>query len=109
MLCSGIAHGSSFRALADGLGIRVVDEVRFADHHRYSLNDVERLHARAKDLKAELIVTTEKDAGKLGPLLPFGDRAWWAICLGAVVSVGEDRLRRLVMEQPMDRMTGACA
>ena len=72
VLCSGIGHAASFRATADVLGVTVLDEIAYADHHRYTSGDLERLRAIVKEVKAEVVITTEKDAGKLAPLLTRG-------------------------------------
>jgi tetraacyldisaccharide 4'-kinase len=96
LLCSGVGHAGSFRSLVERIGIRILDEVAYADHYAYTSQDVERLRARAAELQAELVVTTEKDAGKLASLLQVTDN-WWAVRLTTHVTVGEDRLRRLVL------------
>jgi tetraacyldisaccharide 4'-kinase len=99
LLCSGVGHAGSFRSLVEQIGIRILDEVAYADHHAYTSQDVERLSARAAELRAELIVTTEKDACKLVSLLQPTDN-WWAVRLTTHVTVGEDRLKQLVLSQP---------
>ncbi|MDH4186449.1 MAG: tetraacyldisaccharide 4'-kinase [Nitrospira sp.] len=96
LLCSGVGHAGSFRALVESIGIRVLDEVVHADHHAYTSGDVERVRAKAAECQAELIVTTEKDAGKLASLLQPDD-CWWAVRLTTVVTTGEERLRELVL------------
>lgn len=98
LLCSGVGHAGSFRSLVETLGIRALDEVAYGDHHAYTSQDVERLRARATELQAELVVTTEKDACKLSSLLQSTD-SWWAVRLTTKVTVGEDRLRRLVFRR----------
>jgi tetraacyldisaccharide 4'-kinase len=95
LLCSGVGHAGSFRSLVERIGIRIIDEVAYADHHAYTSQDVESLSARATELQAELVMTTEKDACKLTALLQPTD-SWWAIRLSTDVIAGEDRLRRLV-------------
>lgn len=95
LLCSGVAHAESFRATAAAMGFRILDEVVYRDHHHYTEADVTRVRARAVEVKADVIVTTEKDAGKLAPWLRQDD-AWWAIRLATDVTVGEERLRRLL-------------
>jgi tetraacyldisaccharide 4'-kinase len=96
LLCSGVGHAGSFHSLVEQIGLKVLDEVVFADHHAYTSQDVERLSARAIELQAELVVTTEKDACKLAALLQHTDN-WWAVRLSTEVTVGEDRLKRLVL------------
>ena len=96
LLCSGVGHAGSFRSLVEQIGIRILDEVVYIDHHAYTSQDVEQLRARAAELQAELVVTTEKDACKLAALLHPTDN-WWAVRLTTHVIVGEERLRRLVL------------
>lgn len=98
LLCSAVGHAGSFRALVESIGITVLDEVVFIDHYAYTRQDVERLRTRATELQAELVVTTEKDACKLAALLQPTD-PWWAVRLATDVTVGEDRLRQLVLGQ----------
>ena len=66
LLCSGVGHAGSVRSLVERIGIRILDEVAYVDHHAYTSQDVEQLRAKAAELQAELVVTTEKDAVKLG-------------------------------------------
>jgi tetraacyldisaccharide 4'-kinase len=96
LLCSGVGHAGSFRSLVERIGIRILDEVTYIDHHAYTSQNVEHLRARAAELQAELVVTTEKDACKLAALLHPTDY-WWAVRLTTHVIVGEERLRRLVL------------
>lgn len=95
LLCSAVGHAGSFRALVESIGIEVLDEVVYVDHHAYTSQDVERLRVRATELQAELVLTTEKDACKLAALLQPAD-PWWAVRLTTEVIVGEERLRQLV-------------
>ena len=95
LLCSAVGHAGSFRSLVERMGIRILGEVAYADHHTYTRQDVERLRTRAVELQAELVVTTEKDACKMASLLHPTD-AWWAVRLTTHVIEGEDQLRRLV-------------
>jgi tetraacyldisaccharide 4'-kinase len=109
ILCSGIGHSTSFRAMTDGLRIRVLDEVRYSDHHLYTKADIERLRARAEELKADLILMTEKDAGKVAPFLTETNGNWWAIRLSTEVTVGEERLRQLILSKSTPVRVEACA
>ncbi len=75
MLVSGIANGAAFADLVrQTIGnADVAGHVEFADHHRYSTADLERVEKEADRLKVDAIVVTEKDAVKLGgwqPKLP---------------------------------------
>jgi tetraacyldisaccharide 4'-kinase len=51
---------------------------------------------KAQAARAELVVTTEKDAGKLAALLKPTD-AWWSVQLSTQVIVGEEQLRHRIL------------
>jgi tetraacyldisaccharide 4'-kinase len=57
---AGIANPERFFALAESLGAHVAARVAFADHHRFTRADAERLVRLAQENEA-LLVTTEKD------------------------------------------------
>jgi tetraacyldisaccharide 4'-kinase len=107
LLCSGVGHAGSFRSLVERMGLKILDEVVYADHHDYTIHDVERLRTRAAELQADLIVTTEKDACKLAVLLQRTD-SWWAIRLSTYVISGEERLKQLVLSGPNRTAAEAC-
>ncbi len=71
ILLSGIARPEQFRRTAISAGLRIADEMVFPDHHRFSENDIQRMTALFAAVKADVIVTTEKDAVRLRP---FRDR-----------------------------------
>ena len=108
LLCSGVGHAGSFRSLVERIEIRVMDEVAYADHHAYTSQDVERLRARATELQAELVVTTEKDAWKIVSLLNQNDRIL-ALRLGTEILEGRERLERLVLGVADRNGVGVCA
>ena len=64
-LVSGIGNASGFEETVRSLGAHVVSHRRFADHHAYVGGDLTGLGRGGR-----AIVTTAKDAVKLGELLP---------------------------------------
>ena len=76
-----------------------VHEVVYRDHHRYTKDDVASLRRAAARFNAELVVTTEKDAGKLKPLLQSGDAGWWAVRIQAEWMAGEALVRELIIKK----------
>ncbi|MCC6139054.1 MAG: tetraacyldisaccharide 4'-kinase [Nitrospira sp.] len=96
-LVSGIGNSESFRRLAMDNGLQVLGETAFADHHAYRSEDLERIRRQVKRANVEMVFTTEKDAGKLAPLLR-PDESWWAVRLRADVRRGEDALHRLLRD-----------
>lgn len=70
MALSAIANPSSFLNLLSSMGGEIVSEVSFPDHYSYSLKELEEVIDKARVDGADFIVTTEKDAVKLGQLEP---------------------------------------
>ena len=59
---SGIAQPESFEQSLVKLGSELVYAKRFADHHRFSQQEILNAINRGKKRQAEIIVTTQKDA-----------------------------------------------
>lgn len=67
----GIGRPAKFEETLQALGADVVSMAPFPDHHPYSPADLDRLQRLARAHGASL-VTTEKDAARLGSALPAG-------------------------------------
>lgn len=59
---SGIAQPESFEKSLVSIGAELVYSKRFADHHRFSQQEVINAINRSKKRQAQIIVTTQKDA-----------------------------------------------
>jgi tetraacyldisaccharide 4'-kinase len=64
----GIARPHQFFAGLRDNGITLAAEAPFADHHRYTQRDIQRLIAKARSAGATAFITTEKDEVRLGSL-----------------------------------------
>lgn len=72
---SGIAQPESFEQSLVNLGAELVYSKRFADHHRFTQQEIINVINRAKKRQAEFIITTQKDAVRFPKIdrrdLPF--------------------------------------
>ncbi len=93
---SGIARPVPFHSLLERLGLKLADTAVFPDHHEYRPADLEDLRRRARRSGAELLITTEKDAGKVAPLLRPDDRCW-AVRLRTEIVDGQEQLECLLL------------
>jgi 3-deoxy-D-manno-octulosonic-acid transferase len=93
---SGIGSPASFRALLHQLGAAICAEMTFPDHHDYRAADLESMRTRAGQNGADLIVTTEKDAGKIAPLLQVREQVW-AVRLGLEITSGREQFERVIL------------
>jgi len=64
-LFSGIGDPDSFENLIIGLGIKIGLSFRFADHHNYTREDLDRIIKSSRDKNIDTIITTQKDAARL--------------------------------------------
>lgn len=64
-LFSGIGIPESFRHLVASLGIVIVGEIVYPDHHSYRDQDLERLKSLFSKENADCFLTTMKDAARL--------------------------------------------
>lgn len=65
MAFSGIATPERFEATLRDVGVNLVANRRFLDHHAFAEEDLDEILERALRAKADYIVTTEKDAVRL--------------------------------------------
>ena len=80
---AGIARPTRFFASLRSLGWNVAHEIVFADHHAYTEADVRRVEETARKAESSVVITTEKDAVRLEPvlnamLMPSRGSATWA-------------------------------
>lgn len=68
---AGVARPERFFDDVRAAGFDVVRVLAFADHHRYSRRDADRIRAEARRSGAEAIVTTDKDFVRLEAWMPF--------------------------------------
>ncbi len=62
----GLGNPESFwRSLAD-VGVCPLEKLSYGDHHRYTPNELRRLARHAREIGAEYLVTTAKDAINMG-------------------------------------------
>lgn len=61
----GIGNPEAFAGTLRQFEPKAVELLAFPDHHRYSLADLNDISAKARDIGANIVVTTEKDSPKL--------------------------------------------
>jgi tetraacyldisaccharide 4'-kinase len=61
----GIGNPHSFEQTLREIRIDVKHFASYADHHRFSISDIESIKHQANQLKVNVIITTEKDAVRL--------------------------------------------
>ena len=90
----GIGNPGAFFADLRNWGLSVSGTLAFADHHRYSNDDIARIEKEAKTSNARALVTTEKDAQNLRGV-SLGEMSTYVAVIEFAVSPEED-FRRLL-------------
>ena len=67
---TAIADADQFFQTLRNLGLNVIREVKFQDHHSYTKDDIDALLAGPEMAATHVVVTTEKDMVKLGHQWP---------------------------------------
>ncbi len=65
VLVSGVARPEGVRRTAEALGLDVLEELRFGDHHAYPDRSLRRIVRTVRSTSAAAVVTTSKDLVKL--------------------------------------------
>lgn len=67
-LFSGLGDNQSFIKSVESIGLTIIDQFLFSDHHQYDKQDFTLIESRFNKSGADYILTTEKDMIKLGEL-----------------------------------------
>ena len=67
---TGIAHPENFGETSKSLGAELAEIVPFADHHQFKPSDIKGVERIAERHRADILITTEKDAVRLAGIEP---------------------------------------
>ncbi|MCU0650785.1 MAG: tetraacyldisaccharide 4'-kinase [Candidatus Omnitrophica bacterium] len=68
LLCA-IGNPGSFRRAVERMDIKAAQRFFFRDHHAYTYKDIQAIADKTRQCNIEYVITTEKDADKLRPLV----------------------------------------
>jgi len=91
LLVAGLARPDSFRRTVRALGLEIVDEALFPDHHRFSRRELDALLARLARRGATHLLCTEKDAVRLPPEMARDPRVL-AVRVDVELVEGDERI-----------------
>ncbi len=96
-ICSfcSIGNPGSFESTLKSLGCHLRKNFSFMDHHVYTPEDIQAISQYCRENKINTVITTEKDAVKVGDLLSnFGHEiAIYYLKIKATITSGEDEFR----------------
>lgn len=62
---SGIVNNRYFEYMLNKLGAKIISRAHYPDHHDYKRSDLDNVFNECRNKDLDIVVTTEKDAGKL--------------------------------------------
>jgi tetraacyldisaccharide 4'-kinase len=92
---AGIASPGGFERELERLGARLADCNRFADHHRYSQQEIIDIVNKCRKLKVDAILTTQKDAVRF-PRLDRQDVPIYFLRVEIEIMSGEEDFRHAI-------------
>ena len=105
---AGIGNPAAFRGTLAGLGAELAGFRGFADHHPYAADDLRLLDGWARDLRADLVLTTLKDLVKVRAER-IGDAPVLAVEIAMELVAGGDALAPLLARIAGGAAGGAAA
>ncbi|MFH1852952.1 MAG: tetraacyldisaccharide 4'-kinase [Candidatus Neomarinimicrobiota bacterium] len=101
---SAVGDPAGFGKTLRQAGVNVIEQVSYTDHFNYRDADINDLHRKLEQLRAEYIVTTEKDLLKFAVLKTAQDLPIYAIGIQFSPSPGgEQALLRLILNGATSR------
>ena len=97
---SAIGNPSSFEQTILDIGVAEVCGIRYADHHDYTMAEMQYIMQRAVDAKVYALVTTEKDAVKIPAEFIHSDRPLplYVLSIGVHFTEGYEDLMNLMKQ-----------
>ena len=97
---SAIGNPSSFEQTILDIGVAEVSGIRYADHHDYTMAEMQEIMQRAVDEKAYALITTEKDAVKIPAEFIHSDRPLplYVLSISVHFTEGYEELMTLIQE-----------
>jgi tetraacyldisaccharide 4'-kinase len=95
---AGIGNPTTFQKTLTSLGGEISVFIPFPDHHRYTEADIGLINEKARQRRAEMIITTEKDIIKLAPFGAFL-RNIYALRIEMEFLSAQDHFERLISEK----------
>ena len=101
----GIGNPKSFRKSLESIGLKIREFLAFPDHYTYQMADLHNIGIKFQESRADMILTTEKDATRLTSLQvgeTTGSNELYYLEIEARVTEGESTLQDLI-DSALDR------
>ena len=94
----GIGNPDAFLETVRGVGAELVGSKIYNDHYRYADNDIADIHKQAKNLEADLILTTQKDwfSTQYAVRSTQYETPFAYLAIELIFTAGEDKITQLI-------------
>ncbi len=94
----GIGNPEAFVATLMRCSVADVELLTFPDHHVYTETDKQRIYTAFQTVRADLIVTTQKDEQKLGHLMENSELPIVVLAVALVITEGEVEFNNMLLD-----------
>ncbi|MBA7659847.1 Tetraacyldisaccharide 4'-kinase [subsurface metagenome] len=103
----GLGNPDAFFNTVNGLGCDIVSSKIYDDHHQYTDDCLAGIYEQAGHLKADLILTTQKDWAKITRLATVKKDIQLAyLAIELKFTSGEDKITQLIEDALAGKITG---
>ncbi len=99
MVFSAIGNPSSFEQTLTGIGLNILEAIRYPDHHDYGMLEMQYISERAASKEAVALVTTAKDAVKIPTEFIYFNRdlPLYILNMDIMITEGQDLFEKTIV------------
>ena len=99
MVFSAIGNPSSFEQTLAGIGLDILEAIRYPDHHDYGMIEMQYISERAASKEAVALITTAKDAVKIPTEFIYFNRdlPLYILNMDIMITEGQDLFEKAIV------------
>ena len=99
MVFSAIGNPSSFEQTLAGIGLEILEAIRYPDHHDYGMLEMQYISERAASKEAVALITTGKDAVKIPTEFIYFNRdlPLYILNMDIMITEGQDLFEKAIV------------
>ena len=99
MVFSAIGNPSSFEQTLAGIGLDILEAIRYPDHHDYGMLEMQYSSERAASKEAVALITTGKDAVKIPTEFIYFNRdlPLYILNMDIMITEGQDLFEKAIV------------
>ncbi len=101
----GIANSESFFTMLTDTGAKILELFPYPDHHIYTFDDIEKIETAYREHRADMILTTDKDAVKLENVI-LKPEIYFYTCIAPFIWEKDEEVFWRTLNRPLPELRG---